>query len=74
MLINRIGDLALLIGLSILFFNLLSLKYVVIFSVIQELLNYNFICFGFLVNYIDILCFFLFFGAMGKSAQLGLHM
>lgn len=74
MFVNRVGDLALLIAISLLFFNFLSLKYTVIFIIIQEFINYNFICFGYLVNYLDVLCFFLFFGAMGKSAQLGLHM
>jgi NADH:ubiquinone oxidoreductase subunit 5 (subunit L)/multisubunit Na+/H+ antiporter MnhA subunit len=74
MFVNRVGDLALLIAISLLFFNFLSLKYAVIFIIVQEFINYNFICFGYLVNYLDILCFFLFFGAMGKSAQLGLHM
>lgn len=74
MLINRIGDLGLLIGISILFFNFCSLKYTVIFNIINYLINLNFIIFIFSFNVITIISFFLFIGAMGKSAQLGLHM
>jgi len=74
MLVNRIGDLALLIGISIIFFNFLTLKYVVIFNLINYLLNFNFILFNISFNLITLISLFLFFGAMGKSAQLGLHM
>jgi len=73
MFVNRIGDLALLIGLSIIFFNFVSLKYVVIFNLVCYITDLNFIFFNYSFNLIDIICLFLFFGAMGKSAQLGLH-
>jgi NADH-quinone oxidoreductase subunit L len=74
MLINRIGDLGLLIGISIIFFNILSLKYTVIFSLIYYILDLKFVFFLYNINVITIICLFLFIGAMGKSAQLGLHM
>jgi NADH:ubiquinone oxidoreductase subunit 5 (subunit L)/multisubunit Na+/H+ antiporter MnhA subunit len=74
MLVNRIGDLSLLIGISIIFYNILSLKYVVIFNIITYYLQSNFILFIIKFNIITIVCLFLFLGAMGKSAQLGLHM
>jgi NADH-ubiquinone oxidoreductase chain 5 len=74
MLVNRVGDLALLIGISIIFFNFLTLKYVVIFNLINYLLDLNFILFNFNFNMLNLISLFLFFGAMGKSAQLGLHM
>ena len=47
MLVNRIGDLALLIGISIIFFNFLTLKYVVIFNLVNYFLNLNFILWGY---------------------------
>jgi NADH:ubiquinone oxidoreductase subunit 5 (subunit L)/multisubunit Na+/H+ antiporter MnhA subunit len=74
MLVNRVGDLALLIGISIIFFNFLTLKYIVIFNLINYLLNFSFILFNMNFNLITLISLFLFFGAMGKSAQLGLHM
>ena len=73
MFVNRVGDLALLIGLSIIFFNFVSLKYAVIFNLINYVIDLNFIFFYYSFNIVDIICLFLFFGAMGKSAQLGLH-
>lgn len=74
MLVNRIGDLGLLIGISIIFYNIYTLKYVIIFNLINYLINLNYIFFMFPINLITIICLFLFIGAMGKSAQLGLHM
>jgi len=73
MLVNRIGDLSLLISLSILFFFFGSLKYSIIFSLVAYFLNIKFFFLGFYFDLINLVCFFLFLGAMGKSAQLGLH-
>jgi NADH-quinone oxidoreductase subunit L len=74
MLVNRIGDLMLLMGISLLFFNFNSLKYSVVFSLVLYYLNSTFVFFGISVNLITITSLFIFLGAMGKSAQLGLHM
>jgi len=74
MLVNRIGDLALLIGISVLYFSFFSLKYTVIYSIVLYYLNFIYIILGYSCNLLTIICLFLFFGAMGKSAQLGLHM
>lgn len=73
MLVNRIGDLSLLIAFCIIFFFFGTLKYTVIFSLIPyfQFEIFNFLNFSF--NLINIICFFLFIGAVGKSAQLGLH-
>lgn len=73
MLVNRIGDLALLLGLSIIFFFFGSLKYSVVFSLVSYFLDMKFFFLGFYFDVINLICFFLFLGAMGKSAQLGLH-
>jgi NADH-quinone oxidoreductase subunit L len=73
MLVNRIGDLSLLLGLSILFFFFGSLKYSVIFSLVAYFFNTKIFFLGFYFDLINLICFFLFVGAMGKSAQLGLH-
>jgi len=73
MLINKIGDLALFIAISLLFFLFGTLKYTVIFSLISYFLDVKFVFFTISCSYITLICFFLFLGAMGKSAQLGLH-
>ncbi len=73
MLVNRIGDLALLLALSIIFFFFGTLKYSVVFGLVSYFLSVKIFFFGFYFDVINLICFFLFIGAMGKSAQLGLH-
>lgn len=73
MLVNRIGDLALLLALSIIFFFFGTLKYSVVFALVSYFLSVKIFFFGFYFDVINLICFFLFIGAMGKSAQLGLH-
>lgn len=73
MIINRIGDFGLVLGILILFVNFKAVDYATIFSLTPFFVEnkFNFLTFDF--NLISIISFFLFVGAMGKSAQLGLH-
>jgi NADH-ubiquinone oxidoreductase chain 5 len=73
MIINRIGDFCLIIAILILYVNFKSVDYATIAALAPffktqtvNFLNMNF-------NIISIVCIFLFLGAVGKSAQLGLH-
>nr|AOS52969.1 NADH dehydrogenase subunit 5 [Stylophora pistillata] len=61
MLVNRIGDIGLLLAMFLLRDLFGSLDFSTIFNSI------------FFSNQIFFICLFLFFGVMGKSAQLGLH-
>jgi NADH-quinone oxidoreductase subunit L len=70
---NKIGDLSLLIAISIIFLVFGSLKYSVVFNICYYYLNLNILILGFKFKLFYILCLFLFGGAVGKSAQLGLH-
>lgn len=73
-IINRIGDLGLLIGIFFLFKIFKSLNFFLIFSLIHKLtyINLNVLnCFDLNILLIINLCFFL--GIVGKSAQFGLH-
>ena len=70
MLINRIGDFAILIALFLIFYTFNSFDYDIIFSLLF-LYNKTIIFLNF--TYVDIIAIFLFLGAMGKSAQIGLH-
>lgn len=70
MIINRIGDFGLLFGLFLVFIHFKTFEY----SNLNLLISY--LMFNeFLENqtFIDFISFFLFLGAIGKSAQLGLH-
>jgi len=60
---NRIADLGMLIGIFMIYWNLGSLNYDVVFSTIGTLSH----------GTITVIGIFLFIGAMGKSAQFPLH-
>jgi proton-translocating NADH-quinone oxidoreductase chain L len=73
MLINRIGDFFILLGIFLIFFIFNTLNYDSIFllsiSSVDFIISYKM----FQLSFLDIICFLLFLGAMGKSAQFGLH-
>lgn len=73
MIINRIGDFSLIIGILILFINFKSIDYatVAVLTPFFKSDTINFLNMEF--NILSLICIFLFFGAVGKSAQLGLH-
>ena len=71
--VNRVGDFGFLIGLAILFFYTSSLDFDIIFSMNEQLSSNTFSIFNMDFNVLNTACFFLFMGAMGKSAQLFLH-
>jgi NADH-quinone oxidoreductase subunit L len=73
MLINRVGDFALLLALFCIYFIFNSLDYDIVFSLISLSLDYRILISDLQIPVVDFICFFLFLGAMGKSAQVGLH-
>jgi len=73
MLINRVGDFALLLAIFTIYITFNSLDYDVVFTLVPLYLNYNIIIGPFEFLVLDVICILLFIGAMGKSAQLGLH-
>ena len=73
MIVNRIGDLGLALGIFTLYFYFQSVDYAVVFSLAPIFVNETL---PFLQNSIlayDFIGFFIFIGAVGKSAQIGLH-
>lgn len=73
MLMNKIADVFLLFAIVLLFLNLGTTDYVLIFSFIPLIQNELFSILGFEFYFINLIAFFLFIGALGKSAQLGFH-
>lgn len=73
MLVNRVGDFFILLALFLLYSTCCSLDYDIVFPLAPYLVKYNFIFFGYEISSLNLICLFLFLGAMGKSAQLGLH-
>ena len=73
MLINRIGDLALVLAIVFIFNYIGVIDYASVFCVIHLFTNQTVTFFLFDVELLTIICLLLFIGAVGKSAQLGLH-
>ena len=73
MLMNRIADVFFIFGIILILINFKTLNYIVIFSLVEYIKNFNIFIFFTEVKIIDLILFFLFLGAIGKSAQIGLH-
>lgn len=74
MLVNRISDLVLILGILTIFSNLKTLDYFSTFASISIVENFSFIFCDYYLNIINTICTLIFIGAMGKSAQVGLHL
>ena len=73
MLVNKIGDFFILLAIFGIYFVFNSLDYDVVFSLVPLVVNTKIVIGNIEIPALDMICIFLFFGAMGKSAQLGLH-
>jgi len=73
MLVNRVGDFFILLAMFFIFYTFNSLDYDTVFTLAPLMVDYKISFYSFEISIIDIICILLFFGAMGKSAQLGLH-
>jgi NADH-quinone oxidoreductase subunit L len=70
---NRIGDLGFALGIALIFFLFGSIRFDVIFAAVPAQSHAAYHLFGTNLNAMDVIGILLFIGAMGKSAQLGLH-
>jgi NADH-quinone oxidoreductase subunit L len=73
MLMNRIGDICLLFAIFLIYSFFGSVQFGVVFNNIIYYTDYYVDLFFIEIRLIDLICFFLLGGAMGKSAQLLLH-
>ncbi len=72
-IVNRVGDLGFMIGLIIIYSFFETIMFKEIFELAPSFTDTSISLFGFELNLIELACFMLFIGAMGKSAQLFLH-
>lgn len=72
-IINRIGDLGLSLGIASCFYTFLTVDFNIIFNLTPYVLNESFYFLSYEFNKISVIAFFIFIGAVGKSAQIGLH-
>jgi NADH-ubiquinone oxidoreductase chain 5 len=73
MLVNRVGDLGLSLGICAIFLTYKTIDYSIVFALAPESINFSFSFLSFEIDRISLIDFLLFWGALGKSAQLGLH-
>jgi NADH-quinone oxidoreductase subunit L len=72
-IVNRVGDLGLLIAIFLIFKTFGTLTFSEVFSQAADQSKNSIKIFGGEYNLITTICVFLFIGAMGKSAQILLH-
>ena len=72
-IVNRVGDLGLVLGLCVLYKTFGSLDYSVVFSQAYDYRLVDISILGYSIPSLELIGILLFIGAMGKSAQLGLH-
>lgn len=73
MIINRIGDFGLALAIFSIYAVFQSLDYAIVFSLVSNYAQSSLSFYGLTINILDLIGFFLFIGAVGKSAQIGLH-
>lgn len=72
-IVNRVGDLGLTLGIMAVFVVFGTIQFDGIFDAAASKATENFNFFGFEIHALTLICLLLFVGAVGKSAQLGLH-
>jgi len=72
-LVNRVGDFGFLLGISLILFWFGSLDYIDVFNRLDALSEQNIQIMGNSFSLMTLIAILLFIGAMGKSAQVPLH-
>ena len=71
--VNRVGDFGFALGIFLIFYLFGTVNYNEVFQQIPTITDTNLNFLGIEVGAINLICFLLFIGAMGKSAQILLH-
>ncbi len=72
-IVNRIGDVGFTLGILGIFLLFDSVRFDTIFSNVAAVEGHTFHILGYDADALTVVCLLLFMGAMGKSAQIGLH-
>lgn len=73
MLVNRVGDFGLALGIMGIFTVFKTVDFATVFACAAHMKNYTFTIVGIPCHALTVIGILLFVGAVGKSAQLGLH-
>ncbi len=72
-IVNRVGDFGFALGIFLVFYIFGTVNYEEVFAQVSIYKDNNVNFLGLELNVINLICFLLFVGAMGKSAQIFLH-
>jgi NADH-quinone oxidoreductase subunit L len=72
-LVNRVGDFGFILGIALILYWTGSLDYATVFKSTGIMAAHTMHLFGQPINVVTVICILLFIGAMGKSAQVPLH-
>ena len=72
-IVNRVGDFGFALGIFAVFAAFGSVSFDPVFAAVPGFAGQGTTIFGHTVDHLTVICLLLFIGAMGKSAQLGLH-
>ncbi|MDO8283091.1 MAG: NADH-quinone oxidoreductase subunit L [Thermodesulfovibrionia bacterium] len=72
-IVNRFGDFGFGLGVILIFLTFGSIEYMHVFSGAGSVIGQTVNLFGYQVDTVTLICLLLFCGAMGKSAQMPLH-
>jgi len=72
-IVNRVGDFGFALGIFGIFYVFRTLDFDAVFAAAPAMAGKTFVFAGYNVDILTTLCLLLFVGAMGKSAQIGLH-
>jgi proton-translocating NADH-quinone oxidoreductase chain L len=80
-ILNRVGDFGLTFAILLIFFYFKSVDFATVFLLVPLISEFFFTChydlivftLHYHIHILSFICFFLFLGAVGKSAQVGLH-
>lgn len=73
MLVNRVGDVGLALGICLIFLTFKTVDYSIAFALVPCVIDKTLSFFGLEFHALTIISFLLFWGVLGKSAQLSLH-
>lgn len=70
---NRIADVFFILAIILIFLNFKTMDFIIIFNLVPFIVDNMSSFLGYQISLINLISFFLFLGAVGKSAQIGLH-
>ena len=73
MIVNRIGDFGLTLGILTIFVKFQAVDYSTVFAIAPKFVGETFIFLNFELDLLTVISLLLFVGSVGKSAQIGLH-